>query len=86
MNFDLQHVDLQHVIQRLRIMMDDYSAGVQERNFDLYGINVCTVTYDHQTMLFSILDYQNNGVFIFDDINLIAIEVFSQLKDFQLVF
>lgn len=79
-------LDLQHVIQRLRIMVTDYSTRIQERNFDLYGINVCTVTYDHQTMLFSILDYQTNGFFIFDDINLVAIEIFNQLVDFQLAF
>lgn len=78
--------DLQHILQRLRIMQTDYSAQIQERNFDLFGINICSVTYDHQTMLFTLFESQNNGTFIFDDVDLAAIEIFNQLVDFQLVF
>ncbi|CAH0418665.1 DUF1797 family protein [Periweissella ghanensis] len=78
--------NLQHVLKRLRVMVSDYAYQKQERNFDLFGINVCTVEYDHQTMLFSIFERQNNGTFIFDDIDLAAIEIYNQLVDFQLVF
>lgn len=78
--------DLQHILERLRVMQTDYSARIQERNFDLFGVNVCRVTYDHQTMLFAINEQRIDGTFIFDEIDLAAIEVFNHLVDFQLVF
>ncbi|MDN6968678.1 YkuJ family protein [Liquorilactobacillus sicerae] len=75
------------IISRLEAMVKDQSGQeVQVRNFDLYGLNLARVSFDHRTDIFTIKEFRDNHVFKFDNIDLVAIDIYEILRDLKLTF
>lgn len=72
-------MELKQVIKRLKVMKSDHSKDVQERNFDVSGVNICVVNYSHDTKLFEIRQKRNDSRFVFDDLGLAAVEIYKEL-------
>ena len=67
-------------------MSTDYAQASQQRNFQVFGIEVITVEYSHIDALIKVLNNISNEIYWFDDFDLAAIEVFEQLQDFKMRF
>ncbi|QBO36658.1 DUF1797 family protein [Periweissella cryptocerci] len=78
--------NLQQIIERLKAMRHDRNSDTQIRNFDAFGVAVCTVTFNQLTNLFEVDELFANRHFEFDNLDLAAIEVYDQLHDFQTIF
>ncbi|MFT8325187.1 YkuJ family protein [Oenococcus sicerae] len=74
------------IIDRLEAMVMDDSDSIQVRNFDLYGLNLASVSFDHETGIFTIQAFRDNQVFKFDNIDLVAIDIYEILRDLKLTF
>ncbi|SYW06914.1 putative RNA-specific modification enzyme subunit [Oenococcus oeni] len=75
------------IINRLEAMVKDQSGQeVQARNFDLYGLNLARVSFDRRTNIFTIKEFRDNHVFKFDNIDLVAIDIYEILRDLKLTF
>lgn len=67
-------------------MTTDYSEEIQQRNFQVFGIEVITVEYNHSSAIIKLCNNVADEIYWFDDFDLAAIEVFEQLNDFKFVF
>ncbi|EHN59187.1 YkuJ family protein [Oenococcus kitaharae] len=74
------------IISRLEAMVKDESKRIQVRNFDLYGLNLARVTFDHETRIFTLKEFRGNQLFEFDNIDLAAIDIYETLRDLKLTF
>lgn len=74
------------IIKRLYTMKNDKSSDFQIRRFDLFGVETIKVTYNRENNVFSINNYRKNQTFIFDDIELAAIEIYQTLNELKLTF
>lgn len=74
------------IISRLHAMQVDVSVPVQHRRFEKFGIEVCRVEYDHQTKIFKVVQYRPYYASSFDDLDLVAIEVYECLANLEYVF
>lgn len=77
---------LQQIMDRLKAMRHDQNNDMQVRNFDAFGVAVCTVTFNQLTNLFEVDELFAQRHFEFDNLDLAAIEVYDQLHDFQTIF
>ncbi|WEV55155.1 DUF1797 family protein [Leuconostocaceae bacterium ESL0723] len=59
---------------------------IQIRRFDVYGVEVLQVRYDQVNKLWTIMEHRQAHRFQFDDIDLVAIEIYDLLRDVQLTF
>lgn len=78
--------ELFKILSRLHAMQVDVTSPIQQRRFEKFGVEVCRVTYDHQTKLFSVASYRPDFEAQFDDIDLVAIEVYENLAHLAYVF
>ncbi|WP_251575863.1 DUF1797 family protein [Limosilactobacillus agrestimuris] len=78
--------NLEKVIKRLQAMTIDRTANRQKRIFEQFGIPLCEVTYIRSSDEFVFARYRPRERFRFDDIDLVAIEVFNCLYDFKHTF
>lgn len=69
------------IIKRLEAMKEATDNEVQVRRFERDGVEQCTVTYDLSTNTFEILETESQQVYQFDDLDLVAIEIFELLQD-----
>ncbi|KRM09805.1 hypothetical protein FD16_GL001563 [Paucilactobacillus suebicus DSM 5007 = KCTC 3549] len=67
-------------------MQVDISNPVQQRRFEKFGIEVCRVEYNHRTKLFTVNEYRPEYEAEFDDLDLVAIEVYESLAELASVF
>lgn len=77
------HSNLQKIIKRLDAMTLDNSSDHQVREFSQYGVPVCKVTYLRERSEFLIERYNPDHDLVFDNIDLVAIEIYDCLYDFQ---
>ncbi|MBB1085337.1 YkuJ family protein [Limosilactobacillus fastidiosus] len=78
--------NLEKIIKRLQAMTIDETSGRQKRMFGQFGIPLCDVTYIRSSDEFVFIRYRPHERFRFDDIDLVAIEVFNCLYDFKHTF
>lgn len=74
------------IIRRLHAMMRDQSSDLQKRIFEQFCIPVCEVRYRRSGDEFTFIRYRPRERFRFDDIDLVAIEVFNSLYDLKHTF
>lgn len=77
------HSNLQKIINRLNAMTLDDSREFQVREFAQYGVPVCKVTYFRDRGEFVVDRYNPDRDLVFDNIDLVAIEIYDCLYDFQ---
>ncbi|MEX0380246.1 YkuJ family protein [Leuconostoc sp. MS02] len=78
--------DLNQILNRLRAMIDSNDNQYQTRRFDAFGIEALRVEYDQLTRIWTIHEHREVRQFQFDDIDLVAIEIYDILHDFKLIF
>ena len=78
--------DLKQILARLRAMVDATDTPYQTRRFDAFGIEAVQVDYDQLTQIWTVHEHREVRQFQFDDIDLVAIEVYDVLHDFKLIF
>lgn len=78
--------DLKQILSRLRAMIDSTDGSVQTRRFDAFGIEALQVTYDQLTRIWIVQEHREIRQFQFDDIDLVAIEIYDVLHDFKLIY
>ena len=78
--------DLKQILCRLRAMIDWTDGSVQTRRFDAFGIEALQVTYDQLTRIWTVQEHREIRQFQFDDIDLVAIEIYDVLHDFKLIY
>lgn len=69
---------LNGIIQRLEAMIHTES-DVEVRRFEIEGVEKCQVAYVKESDTFELTDHQSGSVFQYDDIDLVAIEIFEML-------
>lgn len=68
------------IIRRLEAMRED-KGEVEVRRFEKEGKEVCVVRYHHDTENFELEETGTHQPYQFDDLDLVAIEVFELLQD-----
>lgn len=74
------------IIRRLNAMRFDHSGNRQRRTFEQFGIPVCDVTYVQDRNEYIFTRFRPAERFRFDDVDLVAIEVFNSLYDLKNTF
>lgn len=74
------------ILKRLIAMRNDYSSNRQKRTFEKFGIPLCDVTYVRASDEFVFVKYRPYERFRFDDIDLVAMEIFNCLYDLENTF
>ena len=69
---------LNGIIQRLEAMTHTES-DVEVRRFEIEGVEKCQVAYVKESDAFELTDHQSGSVFQYNDIDLVAIEIFEML-------
>ncbi|WP_035053669.1 YkuJ family protein [Carnobacterium pleistocenium] len=69
------------IIRRLEAMLEDTESEVQVRRFEKEGNERCIITYDTKTETFELLETSTQQVYQFDDVDLVAMEIFEVLQD-----
>lgn len=77
---------LTSILKRLFAMQAATDQRYQVRRFDAYGLEVLKVTYDQDEQVWLIEEHRMNKQYQFDDIDLVAIEIYDLLFDVQLTF
>lgn len=82
----MQESKLFQILSRLYAMKQDRSANQQIRRFEQFGIELCRISFDHETNIYHLIEYKPYHEFDFDDMDLAAIEIYECLVDMQLTF
>lgn len=69
------------IIRRLEAMQESTDSEVQVRRFEKEGHESCLVSYDSKAGTYEMEDVGDHSVYQFDDIDLIAIEIYELLQD-----
>jgi uncharacterized protein YkuJ len=75
--------DLVSIVNRLEAMTKDQGRALQVRHFDAYGVNVATVLFDEPSRTFALTLGRDRRRFAFDDINLVAIDIYEAMQEFK---
>lgn len=70
--------ELAGIINRL-VAMQDGNGEIKTRHFEKNGEDLAKVTYDEDKQLFQVDELQNNASYKFDNIDLVAIEIYDLL-------
>ncbi|MGX7347468.1 YkuJ family protein [Aerococcus vaginalis] len=70
---------LKAIITRLEAMTADDSS-IEVRKFEKNGEERCTVSFDKERQMFLLDDYSENENFEFDDIDLVAMEIYDLIQ------
>lgn len=68
------------IIRRLEAMKED-SNDIEIRRFEKEGVEKCVVRYKHATESFELEETGTNQPYEFDNLDLVAIEIFELLQD-----
>ena len=74
------------VAYMIRALIDATDNQFQSRRFDVFGIEALRVEYDQLTKIWTVYEHRQIRHFQFDDIDLVAIEIYDVLHDFKLIF
>ncbi len=69
------------ILKRLVAMIEAEDSEVQVRRFEREGQERCIVTFDSSTEMFELTEAGSQQVYQFDDIDLVALEIFELLQD-----
>lgn len=69
------------IIKRLEAMQEAQDGDVQTRRFEQDGVEKGLVTYDPKTETFTLEEMANHQHFEFDNIDLVAMEIYDLLDD-----
>lgn len=69
------------ILNRLIAMLEDQSGVEQNRRFEKNDKISCQVSLSQDKETWQLEEYQNNVTFSFDDVDLVAIEVYDLLFD-----
>jgi uncharacterized protein YkuJ len=78
--------DLPHILARLYAMTQASDSVVQTRRFDAFGIEAVKVDYNQATQIWTLHERRQSRSFAFDDLDLVAIEIYDVLHDLKLTF
>lgn len=68
------------IVNRLQTMADQ-ETDIEIRRFEKEGVEKCIVTFDQESDSFELEDLDANQTFQFDDIDLVAIEIYEILQN-----
>lgn len=71
---------LSAIIRRLEVMMVD-DGDIEVRRFEKEGNERCVVRYNRETEMFELEEHASNQTYQFDDLDLVAIEIYELLQD-----
>ena len=71
---------LSAIIRRLQVMMED-NGEIEVRRFEKDGNERCVVKYNRDAETFELEEHASNQTYQFDDLDLVAIEIFELLQD-----
>lgn len=71
---------LSGIIQRLTSMMAS-GNDIEVRRFEVEGVEKCLVTYISESDSFEMTDRVSNDVYQFDDIDLVAMEIYDLIAN-----
>lgn len=74
------------IMQRLEAMYQDRHIADQTRTFEQFGIPVCEVTYHQATGTFEVHRTGQATTVVFDDIDLVTIEIYDAIKEFENIY
>lgn len=77
----MKHSQLVAIIKRLEAMIEAQDSEIQVRRFEREGKERCIVTYESATETFELTETDTQTVYQFDDIDLVAMEIFELLQD-----
>lgn len=77
---------LAQILRRLNAMQFDHTGNRQRRTFEQFGVPVCEVTYLQDQHEYIFVRFHPYERFRFDDLDLVAIEVFNALYDLKNTF
>ena len=69
------------IIHRLEAMQENTDSEVQVRRFEKEGQERCLISYDPKAETYELEEVSDHSVYQFDDIDLIAIEIYELLQD-----
>lgn len=67
------------IIQRLEAMVNTSESELQVRRFELDGVEKCQVKFDPTENMFTLIESQTETEFKFDNLDLVAIEIYELL-------
>ncbi|MBP1041488.1 YkuJ family protein [Vagococcus allomyrinae] len=78
----MKHSQLVAIIKRLEAMIEASATDkeIQVRRFEREGNERCIVTYDSANEMFELTESDTQQVYQFDDIDLVAIEIYELLQ------
>ena len=68
------------IVQRLQTMADQ-STDIEIRRFEKDGVEKCVVTFNQEADSFELEDCETKQTFQFDDIDVVAIDMFELLQE-----
>lgn len=72
---------LMGILNRLIAMVEDDQAEPQNRRFEKDGVAACQVTLSADKQTWTLEEFQANDTFSFDNIDLVAIEIYDVVFD-----
>lgn len=69
------------IIKRLEAMIEAQDSEVQIRRFEKEGAEKCIVSYSSPDEMFELTETATQQVYQFDDIDLVAMEIYELLQD-----
>ena len=76
--------DLNKIVRRIQAMRRDDQTTVQQRDFSVFGVPVVTVVYDSVSGIFALeTTERKQRRFAFDDVDLLAIDIYEALVEFK---
>ncbi|QIL45624.1 YkuJ family protein [Vagococcus coleopterorum] len=69
------------IVTRLEAMTEATDTAIQSRRFELEGDEKCTVSYDATTEMFELVETGTKQVYQFDNLDMVAIEIFELLQE-----
>ncbi|MGO3732024.1 MAG: YkuJ family protein [Vagococcus sp.] len=77
----MKNSQLVAILKRLSAMVESNDSEVQVRRFEREGEEKCIVTFDSSNEMFELTETGSQQVYQFDDIDLVALEIFELLQD-----
>lgn len=77
----MKNSQLVAIIKRLEAMIEAQDSEVQVRRFEKEGVEKCIVSYSSADEMFELTETATQQVYQFDDIDLVAMEIYELLQD-----
>ncbi|MGO2083393.1 YkuJ family protein [Vagococcus sp.] len=77
----MKNSQLAAILKRLSAMIEANDSEVQVRRFEREGQERCIVTFDSNNEMFEMTESGSQESYQFDDIDLVALEIFELLQD-----